>query len=373
MNKYKRPGHIAVFAAVFMVLAMAVCACLPAFLAWAADDDCYMNIYSADPTSEVAEDLNSSAGVVLDVYRIASAVKDPKYDTYSYVFDVEGFDTLALEEDMDRDKWDALAQKAAGIVKDSTVAPLATGAAEGSEAIPDISKLSEEKLGKGLYLVIARSAELADKSEYFGEVEGRIVSYAQSEEFIYSFAPQLVALPSKGDLTDPDASANTGDSTPWANTVTVYLKSSREDRMTGLVIRKTLSEYVAPSDANFVFRITAEAEVKGETKQVYSRVVLITFTEPGEKTLTLENVIPVGASVKVEEIYEGASYRLKSGPAGALIAEAGENIEFSFVNEPDGSRNGSASANRFTKAENGDWPWERINDESDSTQGGGNE
>lgn len=334
--------------------------------------ECSLTVYPASSSAtEMLADL-ATANVVIDVYRFADGIADPVFDTYSYRL-TEAFASLTIDEPMNSEKWTALAQQAAALVRDSDdIEPVTTGNAGAENVIPE-----EGSLTAGLYLLLAHSAEFTETDEIFSvakadeedegeDAEESIVTLAQSDMYLYSFAPQLVSLPGKGDL-DGATVTNTADNDDWQEHVTVYLKPSREYRLVDLSIVKTLrDEFVGTQDAYFVFRITATQVIRGEEKTVYSRVVMMSFSSTGTKTLTLEKVIPVGATVTVIEEYDGSSYVLVDHSEVPVIASAETPLSFSFTNSPDEFRPGEGVVNRFTHDETGDWPWSQIRDESDA-------
>ena len=334
--------------------------------------ECSLTVYPASSSAtEMLADL-ATANVVIDVYRVADGIADPVFDTYSYRL-TEAFASLTIDEPMNSEKWTALAQQAAALVRDSDdIEPVTTGSAGAENVIPE-----EGSLTAGLYLLLAHSAEFTETDEIFSvakadeedegeDAEESIVTLAQSDMYLYSFAPQLVSLPGKGDL-DGATVTNTADNVDWQEHVTVYLKPSREYRLVDLSIVKTLrDEFVGTQDAYFVFRITATQVIRGEEKTVYSRVVMMSFSTTGTKTLTLEKVIPVGATVTVIEEYDGSSYVLVDHSEVPVIASAETPLSFSFTNSPDEFRPGEGVVNRFTHDETGDWPWSQIRDESDA-------
>ena len=334
--------------------------------------ECSLTVYPASSSAtEMLADL-ATANVVIDVYRFADGIADPVFDTYSYRL-TEAFASLTIDEPMNSEKWTALAQQAAALVRDSDdIEPVTTGNAGAENVIPE-----EGSLTAGLYLLLAHSAEFTETDEIFSvakadeedegeDAEESIVTLAQSDMYLYSFAPQLVSLPGKGDL-DGATVTNTADNDDWQEHVTVYLKPSREYRLVDLSIVKTLrDEFVGTQDAYFVFRITATQVIRGEEKTVYSRVVMMSFSTTGTKTLTLETVIPVGATVTVIEEYDGSSYVLVDHSEVPVIASAETPLSFSFTNSPDEFRPGEGVVNRFTHDETGDWPWSQIRDESDA-------
>ena len=324
--------------------------------------NCTMTVYPANPASDMAEDV-ATAEVVVDVYRIADGIADPVYDMYNYRM-TEPFASLTVDDAMDSEKWTALAQQAASIVRAEGLEPLLTGETGEGTVVPD-----SDTLTAGLYLLLARSSSFTEADDIFVDMEaeeegatGSIVTHAQSDTYHYYFAPQLVSLPGKGDLDG--STTMTSDPGEWLEHLTVYLKPSREYRMCDIVIEKTLTDFVGTTDAPFVFSITATQEIRGEVKTVFSRVVMMSFSSAGTKTLTLEKVVPVGAKVTITETYDGGSYALVSQSEVPVIAAADQAAMVSFTNSPDDYRPSEGIVNRFTHTEN-DWPWTSIRDESD--------
>ncbi len=334
---------------------------------------CSLIVHPEDPNKGEAdsfgEDL-AKAGVVVDLYQIARAVKEPGYDTYSYELlpdysglaipgnatDGEGADSPG-QQALD---WDALAQQAAGIVLNgqAAIAP-----AEGSGALAG-SRISG--LDAGLYLLVARGGDLTEISDYKIEMEQtdavsqedavRIATIAHSRQYTYAFLPQLVSLPAKpADENGVIGTANPGD---WEFDLTVNLKPEQISRYGSLEIVKTLSQYETmggvQESATFVFEVTGR--LGGET--VYSNVESINFTSAGQQSVILDR-IPAGAEVTVREVYSGSSYELTvPGDRTATIA-AETIVSVEFENEYDGRRtNGHGIKNQFVyDEEKGTWEW----------------
>ena len=329
-----------------------------------------LEVYAVDPKSEYAEDLKEAA-LVLDCYRVADAKHRTDYDAYDFSF-VGDFAKLKLEEKMDREAWTALAQQAAGIVEGGSRAQTSVPFAEGvarAEALED-----------GIYLLIARDKDAVKTEDYMDhrqptaeekkadpDAKGAIFSHADSKLYTYQFAPQLVVLPGKADMTGADQTIMSSDPGEWLHQLKVYLKPEREDRKLDLDIIKSLTEFVGPEEgASFVFRITATKEVDGKEEIVYSAVKQATFTEAGKRVIHLEKVIPVGSKVTVEEVYDGKTYRLVSSTEMPITAVADSPLEVEFENAPSEEfKPGQGVVNHFTKDPSGDWPWQQIRDESE--------
>ena len=334
---------------------------------------CSLTVYPEDPdkgeTDSFGEDL-AKAGVVVDLYQIARAVKEPGYDTYSYELlpDYDGLEIPGNAADggeadsagQQAVDWDAMAQQAAGIALNEEKAAVP---AEGS-GTPAGTQISG--LDAGLYLLVARGGNLTEISDYKIEMEQtdavaqegavRIATIANSGQYSYAFLPQLVSLPTKP--ADADGVINTANPGDWEFDLTLNLKPERLDRYGSLRIVKTLSEYETMGDAQesatFVFEVTGSLD--GEP--VYSNVESITFTEAGQQSVILDR-IPAGAEVVVREVYSGSSYQLTvpGDRTATITAEDVASVE--FENEYDGRRtNGHGIKNQFVyDEERGTWDW----------------
>ena len=306
------------------------------------DKSCSMTIAAIGASAEedVKADLEG-ANVVLDVYKVASATAVEGYDTYAYSMEAaySSFaDRVADTSSMTNDDWRSLANDVATttLTSGQTFAKAADGVAAGTQ-IPD--------LGAGLYLVIARSADLEDYVDTVIDEEGNetLVTLAQSDKWVYTYAPELISLPTK---VDEEGNRSTDIAGDWIYDVTdAAMKPERTERYGTLEITKTLSRKEASSDVTFVFSITA-VDKKGNT--VYDDVAGITFDGTGTKTVTISDKIPAGATVTVTEVYSGASYTLtsvgSSDPA-AQILDAGaivtipsgdSSVSVTFSNDYDG-------------------------------------
>ena len=296
-------------------------------------------------SGDYAEDL-AQADVAVDLYKVADAVVDSSYDTYDYRF-TEGYAGLSLPEDPDSAAWDALAQKAAQKALAGGT-PVASGKAGSAVRLP----------GCGLYLAVARGEGITD---YTTTVEGsdgaeEIATIAHSGRYTYTFTPSLVSLPGKE--ADANGDINTAGDGDWLYHLTVTLKPERSVRYGSLQIVKDLRRYETSGPAAFVFNV--EASLDGEN--VYSDVVSLTFTEPGQRA-TLVEKIPVGAVVTVTEVYSGAAYSPVSAQAQEAQIVPDTPVPVTFANDYNGSdRGGGAIVNHFSYSADGGWGWEQMAD-----------
>lgn len=314
--------------------------------------DCSLTVSSK---GEETAALLAEANVVVDLYKVADATEESGVDAYGFQI-LPDYDSLVIGEDMNKDAWKSLAQEAAGIalgVEPGTQPrlPIVTGAPLGKD-ITDSD--GSEALTPGLYLLIARGSNITDYVSATTNEEGTvsIVTTARSREYTIRFSPELVAIPSKeADENGVISSANPGD---WIYDLTVFLKPEIEERDGSLEIIKDLLTYEDSHDAIFVFQV--EAVLDGEL--VYSDVVTMNFSAPGEQRTLIEG-IPVGAVVTVTEVYSGAGYTLVAGPDGPVTITADSVASVTFTNDYDYSENeGHGITNSFTyDLENGEWIW----------------
>ena len=280
----------------------------------------------------VTDEEAEKAKIRLDLYQVAG-VGTGSTDLTRY----DPFTVLTITNNMTAEESHKLAQEAAKIVKEKKPGALSTGVKIGQPV---------NSLDPGLYLLLARGE---DTEDYFDEnAEKDIVTKAVADECTYIFSPVLVALPGAGADTQ----------------VSVVLKMEREldVKYGSFKIVKTLNGFAMGNDpATFVFQV--EAVLGG--KKVYSNVVTLVFDKEGKKELLIEN-IPVGAEVKVTEVYSGASYSLTTNATQTVTISADQVVPaVTFTNRYDERKNGGQSiTNHFEYDETNGWTLHKRYDES---------
>lgn len=284
---------------------------------------CSLN-FKLDGQYPELEDL----AIPVKLYRVASVAADGAYT------DLEGFTALDLSSvnsQTTAEQWSAMAAQAAQIVTAGGIAPTAQIQLQ-KQPGQDHSAGQANGLATGMYLVEAETVE--------------------SGQYTYNFIPYLVALPG-------NYYASTGNDA-WVYDVETALKPEQQARLGSLVIEKVLNSYNATmGGASFVFQV--EAEKNGTT--VYSDVVSLAFEGAGSKSLRIDQ-LPAGASVKVTEVYSGASYEAVTAPEQTvtIAAEGAEPARVRFENTYNQRPNsGSSIVNHFAY-ENGVWTPEQLRD-----------
>lgn len=296
------------------------------------EENCSLSFKLSD--QEFAEDLERS-DMVVDVYKVAAAVEDPNYDSYSFEATKEFEKLDMMLSDLSSVNYSALSQQAAQIVAEGGVSPVAT-----------VALADPARLEAGLYLTMPhnRGASLADsiKQVAVGDGTNNVLTFVNTSLYQYEFNPSLVALPSR---LGEDGSNNTANNNvDWQFNVDMTFKVSREYREGSIVINKTVDKLFGSGTPTFVFNITAERD--GEI--VYANVETISLSDTENGSVTLSG-IPAGSTVTVEEVYTGASYTLRSGTGPLVLENADEPLQFDFVNESkDTDTHQTTVNNRYT-------------------------
>lgn len=383
---------------------------------------CAMTIYPRDiRTTDLFEGDLDNLDIVLDLYKVADAVKRPGYDIYSYGFDPNGlYKGLSVSADPTAEEWRNLAQSAGKIALTPAADGGSTPQDSPEKAGVDIKEKIEE-LDPGLYLIIARNKGVTDINKYKIAIQGsdNIATIANSDEYTYIFSPELISVPMRGEDGTLDVSSNsplgedgpmtgmseahhTYDPDRWVYDVNVYLKPVRVERYGSLVISKKLRVYESeeevlnetdePAGQNekvtFVFKAEWTQKDENGSDVPGSKVESITFDSATdrEKKILIDRV-PIGTNITVTEIYSGASYREEgntytrnamvegadiykgvavldeTGRVTTIISERENPVEeldpsVSFTNTYDGrQKKGYGINNEFEYDENGNWKW----------------
>ncbi len=327
---------------------------------------CSVTVEPTDPKNEQMTADLKNADVVIDLYQVAKAVPVEGYDTYTFEF-LSGYEKLEeiYDKAPENADWRKMAQSAARYALENA------DPVTGGKGAPVYSPVGD--LECGLYLLIARGNGIEDYTTEITQEDGAkdIATVAHSQEYTYTFAPELISLPSKqienADETVDNTTAGNG---AWQYSMNVKLKPLQERRYGPLRIIKTLESYEMGDPATFIFHITAKYNGKE-----YKDVVSITFTPEdveGQKSYLLEDKIPVGAEVIVEEIYHGGSdyEQVAISPANGTVtitppdeANPDNVVSVEFTNRYKDTDHGSGSVtNEFNHTENG-WQLRQVYDD----------
>ena len=151
--------------------------------------------------------------------------------------------------------------------------------------------------------------------------------------YTYTFTPYLVSLPTNNYYS----SGNDDWIYALKDTNAIGLKPEEHARYGDLKINKTLAHHNATTGkkATFVFKIEI-TPLKGKTE---TRIESLDFESAGDSSVTITK-IPAGATVKVTEVYSGASYK--------LISENSENYQETTIVATDRGAKGDPASVSFT-------------------------
>ena len=298
--------------------------------------------------AKLKEDLDKIE-ILVDVYQLATI--DTTGGKYAYTL-VDPFKSLELkpvetgktEEEKEQSRkdgaemWLAFAQNAAKAVRDAEIAPkpVLTLSAGKDITVEEVKIPDEGPVDQGLYLLIAHG----DTEQYWKTVKTKssdgesaqetetVVSVASSDSKDYLFTPVLIALPYKAAQTDPTKPYSTDDANEWFNDVTVVLKPEPKDRNGKIKVVKTLSGYIGPDPAQFVFELSG---VGPDGKELDSKILSLQFTDNGQEE-TVEVEFPVGSKITVTEVYKGSRYTTDVDVVGDVEIKADEVAKAVFRN-----------------------------------------
>ena len=337
------------------------------------------------------------ANVVLDYYQIAKAEPlSSGYDSFEFQWkDTYGeqkadwMETVEKAQEEERDltaaEIDALAQALAGAIL-ADVPEYESGAA-GTLPTPDFTgELDKpvENIEEGLYLIVPHGSDLSD---YKIVTDGVISMIAVGNKKEFHFAPILVSVPQREEVTEFEDEGtiegnedwtysmflgNTGNSGDWVGDLTIQLKAGSLDTVGSLKIVKNLVDFETfegrVDPATFIFDI--EGKLNGE--RVISTVETMVFTEAGDQSVVIEN-IPVGTVVKIKETYSCGKKYVADEPLQEVTIVSDEETEITtveFTNHYDGPTPGGGSVlNHFEADGNGGWDDENSTKTENDNEG----
>ena len=271
-----------------------------------ADDSVILKIGFITEIEEAELASVEGGDLVVDLYKIADIEWDGSIGRYLFSSDINGIVDIfasseAFQQKENTDSYyvkmsysdgddngklaDALSE-----IADEAADVLFRGSAdpETPQMVP-VNSTSEESstAERGLYLGVVRPEGKSDQVDYLDTDGDTVRSFANSATMVYTFDPILIPM------TNTDFEE-------------INLKYASDVRLGDLKIVKELLTFVEGSPVTFVFYIHAELD----GQQVYDDYESLTFAGADTNSVTILGKIPMGASVTVEESYEGTTYQL---------------------------------------------------------------
>ena len=212
-----------------------------------------------------------------------------------------------------------------------------------------------------IYIALVRTLD-QQKAVISTGTDNNYVTKVEHPSFSYEFKPMLYMDGVRKD-SDPNPE--------------IPCKYTRTEKLGELVIEKILKSYRISKPVTFVFKITKVKDVSGAEVNQEMDVLALTFKEAGKKKLIVKD-IPVGTTIKVEEVYAGAGYAISGTDVNTIViqqdsnekkAEGYKESKVIFANDfNDNEKKGYGVSNTFVKKENG-WDFK----DKDLETGGTNE
>ena len=273
--------------------------------------------------------------IPVNLYKVADVDVSGNYNANG-AFKTLDVSSVSADDKDAASEWDDRA-KAAQEMLTTEVKPTTVTLKKGSGIQSDLATGIQSDLATGLYLVDTPKVVTTN--------------------YTYTFTPYLVSLPTNNYYTSGDDD--------WIYNLTdtnaIGLKPEEHARYGDLVINKTLANHNATTGkkATFVFQIKITT-LKGKTE---TRIESLDFEAAGDSSVTITK-IPAGATVTVNEVYSGASYKLTSenNQKTTIIATDKEAqvdpVSVSFTNDVDDNMNGGYGVrNNFKLDENGQYQY----------------
>lgn len=272
-----------------------------------------------------------SASIPVNLYKVASVDVSGNYTATGTFAKLDLSSVSADNLDTAAATWSERAAEAKKLLKDDTEPTTTVTLTQG--------RGTATGLNTGLYLV--------DTPEVV------------TTNYTYTFTPYLVSLPTNNYYSNGNDD--------WIYDLTkeynsaVGLKPEEHARYGDLKINKTLAHHNATTGkkATFVFKIEI-TPLKGKTE---TRIESLDFEAAGDSSVTITK-IPAGATVKVTEVYRGASYKLisENDQETTIVATdkdaKGDPASVSFTNDVDDNMNGGYGVrNNFKLDENGQYQY----------------
>ena len=276
-----------------------------------------------------------SASIPVNLYKVASVDVSGNYTATGTFAKLDLSSVSADNLDTAAATWSERAAEAKKLLKDDTEPTTTVTLTQG--------RGTATGLNTGLYLV--------DTPEVV------------TTNYTYTFTPYLVSLPTNNYYNIEDE-ANRNDD--WIYDLTdsnaIGLKPEEHARYGDLKINKRLANHNATTGkkATFVFQIEITPLKSNKTE---TRIESLDFEAAGDSSVTITK-IPAGATVKVTEVYSGASYKLISEKDQETTIVAtdkdakGDLASVSFTNDVDDNMNGGYGVkNNFKLNENGQYQY----------------
>lgn len=295
-------------------------------------------------TAAIKADYDASP-VEVNIYQVATAKPNDKYDIFDYtsVTDELDLDATEFKDETGATDWEKVAQAAKKLADEGKLEAIknASGELPTATIAANTQSIDIAGLDNGLFLVLPKNIK--------------------GTGFEYTFSPSLTALPTKE--AKNGVIMTSFDYGRWLTEVTINLKPAYMPIYGALEITKTITE-ADPQEAMFTFHITGKTP-QGEDYDTYAGITIPAGEETGS---TIVDHIPAGTAVTIEEVYAAGRYdRVKNltwdDNTNVIVADNDDGthnlIHFSCNNTRNGDSYGGHGVQNNFRYNNvgGDWTW----------------
>lgn len=339
--------------------------------------DMFVTVSPTEGAQEILDALSPENGtLVYDLYKIADVTA---YQGGLFFKPVEKYQEL--QSDAEKENWNEVAQKALAM----TVGKEGSFVNEPENATYTGCALNSKKqVEPGVYLLVTR-ADKKDKTVvtqittagadiYNGtDMTDGLATLTLLDINTFRVMPQLICVP----YADNDRNKDTEEpKNEWQYEQHIVLKMEEDPATGSIEIEKTLVDYYGNAEnATFVFQVDTFYPTENDLYQ--SEVYSIQFTQAGTKKIRIDG-LPLGATIKIMEIYSGANYTASiTAPDAVHVVVSADSVPVArFTNTYNGKMAGGGGVTNYFKYQIadgvGEWSWEQKSDNTTTTNGLGN-
>lgn len=342
-----------------------------------------MSVTVEIPDSFLETEPEIKGELVYDFYRVADLVPEGNGFSYHVTDQFQSMKEILLEQTgkqqgMEASDFEKLAQEA---VKCFQISPGSVWKELSLATCQEVTPGTKTNVDPGLYLILGRSRDenatylmemTKESAEGTANGETQLVTEFRVGQTKLSSAPILVTVPGK-EQEDGSFSYDTAVNGKWIYDWNLQAKLTTKPACGSIEIEKTLDLYFQDAE-NAIFVFQADTYYPNENTLYSSEVYSISFEGPGTKKVLVEG-LPIGAIVKVKEIYHGINYKpvnVSQEPQTVTVQESFTNVVHFDNTYDEKTGGGGGITNHFTYKqgeESAEWTLTQTKDNTETQNG----
>lgn len=336
--------------------------------------DMFVTVSPTQGAQTILDTLSPEDGtLVYDLYKIADVTA---YQGELFFEPTEKYQEL--QSDAKKENWNEVAQKALAM----TVGKEGSFVNEPENATYTGCALNTRRqVEPGVYLLVTRANQkdktvvtqitTAGADIYDGtDMTDGLATMTLLDINTFRVMPQLICVPYNN--TDRNQNAEV-QKREWQYEQHIVLKMEEDPATGSIEIEKTLVDYYGNAEnATFVFQVDTFYPTENDLYQ--SEVYSIQFTQAGTKKIRIDG-LPLGATIKIMEIYSGANYTASiTAPDAVHVVVSADSVPVArFTNTYNGKMAGGGGVTNYFKYQiadgTGEWSWEQKTDNTTTANG----